>query len=262
MPKIAVTGKGGVGKTTLASILAYLYAEKGAKVLAIDVDPSPCLADALGFPDELTETLKPIAEMEELIYERTGAKPGTTGGYFKINPRVDDLPDRFGVSHRGIRLLELGAVKLGGSGCICPESAMLKALVTHLVFYRDDLLIMDMYAGVEHLGRATAGMVDAMIVLVEPGKRSLGTAKQIAKLARDIGIKKLYIAGNKMRNQADRAFLRENSPDLPVLGFLPASPAAVEADIQGIPVFDAVPEMTAAGREIMERLESEMGNRD
>ena len=257
MPKIAITGKGGVGKTTLASLLAYVYAEKGAKVMAIDVDPSPCLADALGFPAELTESLVPIAEMDELIYERTGAKPGTTGGYFKLNPRVDDLPDRFSILHRGIRLLELGAVELGGSGCICPESAMLKTLVTHLIFYRDDLLIMDMYAGVEHLGRATAGMVDAMIIVAEPGKRSLGTARQIAKLARDIGIKRLYLVGNKMRDEADLAFLQENSPGIPVLGALPASPAAVEADVKGVPVFDAVPELATAAREIVQELERE-----
>jgi CO dehydrogenase maturation factor len=133
---------------------------------------------------------------------------------------------------------------------------MLKTLVTHLVFYRDDLLIMDMYAGVEHLGRATAGMVDAMIVVAEPGKRSLGTAKQIAKLAQDIGIQKLYLVGNKMRNQADRDFLREHSPDLPVLGFLPANPAAIEADMQGVPVYDAVPEMAAAAREIVQEIEA------
>lgn len=256
MPKIAVTGKGGVGKTTLASLLAFVYAERGAKVLAIDVDPSPCLADALGFPDEMTAGLVPIAKMDELIYERTGAKPGTTGGYFKLNPRVDDLPERFSVIHRGIRLLELGAVELGGTGCICPESAMLKTLISHLIFYRDDLLIMDMYAGVEHLGRATAGMVDAMIVVAEPGKRSLGTATQIAKLAQDIGIKRLYLVGNKMRSEDDVAFLHQNGPSLPVLGTLPVSSAAVEADVEGIPVFDAVPEMAAAAREMVDKLEA------
>jgi CO dehydrogenase maturation factor len=261
MPKIAVTGKGGVGKTTLTSLLAYVYAEKGANVLAIDVDPSPCLADALGFPSELTKDLTPIAQMEKLIYERTGAKPGTTGGIFKLNPRVDDIPERFSVTHRGIRLLELGAVELGGSGCICPESAMLKSLVTHLVFYRDDFLIMDMYAGVEHLGRATAGMVDAMIVVVEPGKRSLGTATQIAKLARDIGIKKLFLVGNKMRNDQDAEFIAQNS-DLELLGTLPATMDVVNADIQGLPVFDAVPGMTAAARSIAARLDDEIRKKE
>jgi CO dehydrogenase maturation factor len=255
MPKIAVTGKGGVGKTTLTSLLAYVYSERGANVLAIDVDPSPCLADALGFPDELTDDLRPIAEMDELIYERTGAKPGTTGGYFKLNPRVDDLPERFSVVHRGIRLLELGAVELGGAGCICPESAMLKTLITHLLVYRDDFLIMDMYAGVEHLGRATAGMVDAMIVVAEPGKRSLGTAGQIAKLAHDIGIRDLYLVGNKMRNEDDIAFLRAHSPGLPVLGTLPVTPAAIEADLSGVPAYDAAPQLRAAAHEIVAELD-------
>ncbi|MBN1316297.1 MAG: AAA family ATPase [Anaerolineales bacterium] len=261
MPKIAVTGKGGVGKTTLTSLLAYVYAEQGANVLAIDVDPSPCLADALGFPAELTKELTPIAKMEELIYERTGAKPGTTGGIFKLNPRVDDIPERFSVTHRGIRLLELGAVELGGSGCICPESAMLKSLITHLVFYRDDFLIMDMYAGVEHLGRATAGMVDAIIIVAEPGKRSLGTAAQIAKLAKDIGIKKLFLVGNKMRNDKDIEFLTNHS-DLALLGTLPATVDVVNADIQGEPVFDSVPSMAAAARQIAANLDNEIRDKE
>ena len=151
--KIAVTGKGGVGKTTLTSLLAYTLADQNYQVLAIDADPSPCLGAALGFPEELLVDLTPIARMDELIYERTGAKPGTTGGYFKLNPRVDDLPDRFSAVHRGIRMLELGSVKLGGAGCICPESAMLRSLVTHILLRRDEVVLLDMYAGVEHLGR-------------------------------------------------------------------------------------------------------------
>jgi CO dehydrogenase maturation factor len=112
--------------------------------------------------------LKPIAEMDALIEERTGAKPGTVGGFFTLNPRVDDIPERFSVLHRGVRLLEMGSVDLGGSGCICPESAMLKTLFTHLLFRKDDILLLDMYAGVEHLGRATVDFVDAMLVVVEP----------------------------------------------------------------------------------------------
>jgi CO dehydrogenase maturation factor len=132
--KLAISGKGGVGKTTLSALLAQAYADAGRNVLAADADPSPCLAGALGFPEELQQQLHPIAEMDELIEERTGAKPGTRGGFFTINPRVDDIPDRFSVTYRGVKLLEMGSVDLGGSGCICPESAMLKTLFTHLLF--------------------------------------------------------------------------------------------------------------------------------
>ena len=128
--KLAITGKGGVGKTTLTALLAQVYADQGRDVLAVDADPSPCLAGALGFPDELREELHPIAEMDDLIYERTGAKKGQVGGFFTINPRVDDIPERFSVVHRGVRLLESGSVELGGSGCICPEAAILKTLFT------------------------------------------------------------------------------------------------------------------------------------
>jgi len=154
--KLAITGKGGVGKTTLTSLLAYVYAAQGRNVLAIDADPSPCLGPALGFPEEALRGLKPIADMEELILERTGAQKGTYGGYFKINPRVDDIPDRFSAVYRNIRLLQLGAVEKGGSGCICPESVLLRSLVTDILIARDEVVLMDMYAGVEHLGRATA----------------------------------------------------------------------------------------------------------
>nr|HID13898.1 carbon monoxide dehydrogenase [Anaerolineae bacterium] len=138
--KIAISGKGGVGKTTLAALLAHIYAQRGRSVIAIDADPAGGLAEALGFPPHLVAQVTPVAEMEDLIYERTGAQPGTFGGFFSMNPRVDDIPDRFSVSHRGIRFLRLGTIESGGSGCICPESALLKALVTHLLLYRDEML--------------------------------------------------------------------------------------------------------------------------
>jgi CO dehydrogenase maturation factor len=238
--KIAITGKGGVGKTTLSALLAQAYADMGYAVLAADADPSPCLAGALGFPDELRERLHPIAEMDQLIFERTGARPGTIGGFFTLNPRVDDIPERFSVMHRNVRLLEMGSVDLGGSGCICPESAMLKTLFTHLLFRKDDVLIMDMYAGVEHLGRATVDFVDAMLVVVEPTRRSLGTATQIKKLANDIGLTRLFLVGNKVRDEAEAQFLNSESPGLPVLGFLPADLSVQEADRLGIAVYDHV----------------------
>ena len=223
-------------------------------MLAVDADPSPCLAGALGFPDELRAKLHPIAEMDALIEERTGAKPGTVGGFFTINPRVDDIPERFSVTHRGVKLLEMGSVELGGSGCICPEAAMLKTLFTHLLFRKDDILLLDMYAGVEHLGRATVDFVDAMLVVVEPTRRSLGTAAQIKKLANDIKLERLYLVGNKVRNEEEAKFLETETPDLPVLGFLPADLRVQEADRLGIPVYDHVPSLKEATAKMVQKL--------
>jgi CO dehydrogenase maturation factor len=252
--KLAITGKGGVGKTTLTALLAQAYADAGRQVLAVDADPSPCLAGALGFPDELRAKLHPIAEMDALIEERTGAKPGTVGGFFTLNPRVDDIPERFSVLHRGVRLLEMGSVELGGSGCICPEAAMLKTLFTHLLFRKDDVLLLDMYAGVEHLGRATVDFVDAMLVVVEPTRRSLGTAAQIKKLANDIKLDRLYLVGNKVRNEDEAKFLEAETPGMPVLGFLPADMKVQEADRLGIPVYDHVPALKESAAKMMENL--------
>lgn len=252
--KLAITGKGGVGKTTLAALLAQVYADAGRDVLAVDADPSPCLAGALGFPPELRKKLRPIAEMDELIEERTGAKRGTIGGFFTLNPRVDDIPERFSAVHRHVRLLEMGSVDTGGSGCICPESAMLKTLFTHLLFRKDDVLILDMYAGVEHLGRATVDFVDAMIVVVEPTRRSLGTAAQIKSLAWDIGLRRLWLVGNKVRSNEEADFIRTDTPDIPVLGILPADLGVQEADRLGVAVFDYVQALRESSELIAKKL--------
>jgi CO dehydrogenase maturation factor len=252
--KIAITGKGGVGKTTLTALLAQAYADLGRQVLAVDADPSPCLAGALGFPPELRAGLHPIAEMGDLIEERTGAKPGTVGGFFTLNPRVDDIPERFSVLHRGVRLLEMGSVDVGGSGCICPESAMLRTLFTHLLFRDEEMLLLDMYAGVEHLGRATVDFVDAMLVVVEPTRRSLGTAAQIKKLANDIGLLRLYLVGNKVRNSEEAAFLEAETPGIPLLGYLPADLQVQEADRLGLPVYDRVASIRVAAHKIQDAL--------
>ena len=250
MPKIAITGKGGVGKTTLAALLAHVYAAEGRTVLAIDADPAASLAYALGFPRELADSITPIAEMEELIFERTGAKPGTVGGYFRINPRVDDIPDNLSAEYRGVRLLQLGPIKQGGSGCICPESALLRNLVTHLLVARDEVVILDMEAGIEHLGRGTAGAVDAFIVVVEPVRRSLDTAARIHRLAQDIGVPRFLLVGNKVLGDADLAFIQAHSDNMPLAGCFPVDERVSLADREGIPVYDAVPEFVVIAQGI------------
>lgn len=253
--KIAVSGKGGVGKTTLSALLAHIFTDRGRSVIAIDADPAGGLAEALGIPREVARGITPVAEMEDLIYERTGAQPGTYGGFFSLSPRVDDIPDRFSVSHRGVKFLQLGTIEAGGSGCICPESALLKALVTHLLLYRDELMILDMEAGVEHLGRATAQAVDALLVVLEPGRRSLTTAARVRDLASDLGIDRVYAVGNKVRNQDDWAYIQAESP-VPTLGFLSTNPELTEADMRGVGVYDAAPTAVAEAREIADRLEA------
>lgn len=234
--KLAVSGKGGVGKTTFSSLLARTLSDRGIKVLAIDADPDANLAAALGITD--AEGITPIAEMKELIFERTGAQPGTIGGFFKLNPKVDDIPDTLSVRLDNIKLMRLGSVKKGGAGCLCPESTLLKALVTHVVLGRDEVVIMDMEAGIEHLGRATAQAVDKLIVVVEPGRRSIDTAEQIRRLAAEIRLNHIAVVGNKIRSAKDEEFLREHLSDFEFLGFIPYDDSLIEADLSGASPYD------------------------
>jgi CO dehydrogenase maturation factor len=252
--KLAITGKGGVGKTTLSALLAHVYVERGQRVLAIDADPATGLAAACGVPPEQAAAITPVAEMEDLIYERTGARKGEIGGFFKLNPRVDDIPERFALTQDGIRILTMGTVKTGGTGCLCPENALLRSLVTHLLLRRDEVLILDMEAGVEHLGRGTAGAVDAFVVVVEPGRRSIQTAHSIHALAQDLGIGRVYAVGNKIASGADEAFITEQLPGFEMLGFLPSDEKAIEADRRGVAVFDLAPRMVEEAQAIVDRL--------
>ena len=256
MSKLAITGKGGVGKTTLSSLLARLYAAEGNTVLAIDANPDANLGTALGIPVEELSRITPIAQMEELIQERTGGKPGTIGGFFKLNPRVDDIPERYSIAKDGVRLLVMGTVKKGGSGCMCPESALLRSLLNHLLLRRSEVVILDMDAGVEHLGRGTAESVDAFILVVEPGRRSLDTARTVRRLAQDIGIKKCYVVGNKVTSDVDRQFILENLPDFELLGFISYNPKLAEADRKGMSPFDIAPKVVSEVEVIKEKLEA------
>lgn len=253
--KVAITGKGGVGKTTLASLLARVYASEGKAVMAIDANPDANLGLALGIPPEEVDWITPIAEMSELIEERTGAKPGSGAPYFKLNPKVDDIPERFSSKIDGVRLLIMGTVKTAGSGCMCPESALLRSLVNHLIFRESDVVVMDMDAGMEHIGRGTAQGVDAFIIVVEPGKRSIQTAGAIRNLAAQLGLD-CYVVGSKVSSDRDRQFIADNLPDFDILGFMSYNPDVREADIKGVSVFDAAPKTVTEVRDIKANLES------
>lgn len=234
--KLAISGKGGVGKTTFSALLIRALNAQGKRVLAIDADPDANLAAALGI--ENADAITPIAEMEALIFERTGAKKGTVGGFFKLNPKVDDLPDELSTKLDHIKLIRLGGVKKGGSGCICPESTLLRALVNHIVLARNEAVVMDMEAGIEHLGRATAQAVDKLIVVVEPGRRSIDTANHIRKLASEIGLEQIAVVGNKIRNAGDEDFLKKHLPDFEFLGFLQYDDTLIDADLKGLSPYD------------------------
>ena len=241
-----------MGKTLLSSLLAHTFAESGYSVLAIDADPDANLAATLGFTHP--EDIVPISEMKDLIAERTETQPGRSGTYFRINPKVDDLPEKYWQRLDGIRLMVMGRIKKGGTGCYCPENALLKSLMSHLLLARNEVIIMDMEAGIEHLGRATAGAVDKLLVVVEPGRRSLATARAINGQATDIGLENMAVVGNKVRAPSDRDFLTSSLPDLEFLGFIPYDKAIVDADLANKSLFDASPAVSKEVTDIYKKL--------
>jgi CO dehydrogenase maturation factor len=254
--KLAIVGKGGVGKTTLSASLAREQALRGQPVIAVDADPDGNLAAALGVPENLVP--KPIAGLRDLILERTGAKDQGAGLIFKLNPDVDDLPERFSVDAQGVRLLVLGTVELGGKGCMCPEGAVLKALMQHLLLRLPSHVILDMEAGLEHMGRASARGVDALVTVVEPGMRSVQTALRIQQLARDIGIQRTCVVANKIRSPHDLEVLRNVLAGQNILGSLPYCDRLVEADLNGRAQDAHDTAWSDAIRRILESLEQQL----
>ena len=228
--KIAVTGKGGVGKTTFAATLARLYADEGRKVLAADVDPDANLGLALGFDEETLDSIVPITKMRKLVEERTGAN--SENQFYRINPKVDDIPDTYAKEVNGVKLLVLGTVETGGGGCVCPEHVMLRRIINNLVLHRDDVVIMDMEAGLEHLGRGTTESMDQFIVVIEPGARSVQTYKNVKRLADDLGVKQVRVVANKVRNAEDEEFVKSRIPAEDLLGFIHYNTEVIDADRQ------------------------------
>jgi CO dehydrogenase maturation factor len=219
--KVAITGKGGVGKSSLAALAARVIREAGDPIVVIDADPDMNMATLLGVP--AGEAVTPIIALKELIAERTGTKVGEPAPFFTMNPKVDDIPEKYWIDAQGIKLLAMGTIQRGGGGCACPENAFLKSLLGHLMIARREWVILDMEAGIEHLGRGTALGVDSMVVVVEPSRTSLETARRIRKLAEDLRIRRVQVVGNKVRGPAEERFIRENAEGLPVLGMIESS---------------------------------------
>lgn len=219
--KIAVTGKGGVGKSTIVGMLARAMADDGWKVMAIDADPDANLGSAIGVPSDRLAEVVPISRMKDLARERTGAAE-TAGSHFILNPKVSDIPDDLCVEHAGIKLLLMGTVDHAGSGCVCPEHTLVRTLLRHVLTRRRECVLIDMEAGVEHFGRGTVEAVDLLLIVVEPGNRSFQTARQIEKLARELGIARIALVANKVDSDADEAFVRSEAADFELIAALPS----------------------------------------
>ena len=253
--KLAVSGKGGVGKTTISALIAMALRDAGKKVIAIDADPDSNLLACMGYPE--SESVPPLVELKDFIAERTGVKPGTTGGMYKLNPKVDDIPEKYSVDVDGIKVLVAGAVKKGGAGCYCPENSLVRSLLSHLLLDSGSALVLDMEAGVEHLGRATVEAIDHLIIVVNPGRRSIETALRIRKLAGDIGLRNVSFIGNKVGSKEEESALRETLSEFPCAGILALDESLMDAERSGTGLSDVSSNVKDSVESIVKYLEEQ-----
>jgi CO dehydrogenase maturation factor len=257
--KLAVTGKGGVGKTTVCALIAHALKASGHEVVAIDCDPDSNLLASMGYAHP--DAIKPLVALKELIEEKMGVQPGTTGGMFRLNPFVEDIPERYAVTIDGIRVLVAGAVKKGGTGCYCPENALVRALISHLLVDDKTALVLDMEAGVEHLSRGTVRAVDTLLIVSEPGRRSVETALRVRDMAADLGLTRVIALGNKIRTESDLAFLKEALQGVELVGWLPFEEQVRQAEVAGRSVVTASKAMQASILEVVRLIEERTAKR-
>ena len=253
--KIAISGKGGTGKTTISACIAEIFLKKGKRVILIDADPDSNLKTTLNIREEIT----PLIELKEIIAERTGTKPGERAIIFKMNPEVDDIPERFFYKNGNLLLGIMGTVRGGGLGCMCPENAFLKAVLRNLILKRDDVVILDMEAGIEHLGRGTTEGIDFLLIITEPTEKSIETTERIEKLAKEIKIKKIGIIGNKIESEKEKEFIQGKIKNSEILGFIPYFPEMKKGEIEGKKPWETVPEILNYVKEIVEKMEANYG---
>jgi CO dehydrogenase maturation factor len=258
--KIAIGGKGGVGKTTVCAVLAQLFSQDGFDVLAIDADPNTNLASAFGIPSE--QSPEALINMKQLIAERTGTGKDTIGVYFRLNPKVSDLPQEYWLEVSGLKLLVLGSITQAGAGCACPEGAFLKALLTHTILQRKELVLVDLAAGVEFMGRASIQGIDALVVVVEPGGRSIETAVNIARMGKELGIKQVGAVLNKITDAGQVKMIESRLKDMPVLANIEYSGAVQKADLQQENVFNSDAELVSALKEGKNKLLALVGTEE
>lgn len=233
--KISVSGKGGVGKTLVAGVLARLFAQDNFKVLAIDNDSAMNLSYTLGIDEETKAKIVPIKEMKSMIEERTNVK-GAGSGVYNINPEVSDIPDKFKVSGKdGLQLLVLGGIEEPATGCLCPENALIRTLLYNLLVKRDEVVIVDFEAGIEHLGRGTAKGIDVMLVITEPSLKSLDLCKKIIDLSKKLGVINIYLIANKITEDSQKEIINQKIKDweVPLFHTIPFDPEIGKADLEG-----------------------------
>ena len=242
--KIAISGKGGAGKTTLAALAAGELLRRGVNVTAIDADPNPSLGPCLG----ITTAPTPLLEMSDEIEERVGS------GVIRLNPRVDDLVDKIAIGQDGLQLIVAGGPARGGAGCACPQSVLLRGLLEHVIVGLDEAVIIDLEAGLEHLGRRTAHAADALLVVVDPTNSSTETARRIARLAADIDLRRVALVANRIVDPTDLQFITERLPELELVGQLPFSHDVLVAERDRRPLLDLEGPVVVAVAEMLDVL--------